>query len=294
MSTAVSPPELVRNIAAAEAAAAYAALLRADVEGRAVPPAVRAALERAVRHSGLPLDLPESARAAVIGMVESLLRQAVDLVASPEGGTGWEYTSPALLLEQGRASGMIATLFAGPAGADPDLARVLALPAPRFLDVGVGVGGLAMAAARTWPRMQVVGIDRHVPALELARQQVDEAGLSHRVALVHADIVGWGAPEPFDLVWLPGPFLDPTLVDAALRSVHEALHPGGVVVFGLYAGAGDPLSDALADLRAVRSGGGVWEDDVLCERLDTAGFTRCHAVPRRWPAPIRFVLGVRP
>jgi hypothetical protein len=37
-----------------------------------------------------------------------------------------------------------------------------------FLDVGTGVGGLAIEAARVWPALRVVGIDQWEPALALA------------------------------------------------------------------------------------------------------------------------------
>ena len=50
-----------------------------------------------------------------------------------------------------------------------------------FLDVGTGVGRLAIEAARTWPALRVVGIDIWQPALTAARRNVADARLEDRV-----------------------------------------------------------------------------------------------------------------
>jgi hypothetical protein len=49
----------------------------------------------------------------------------------------------------------------------PELSSTLQRPGA-FLDVGTGVGGLAIEAARVWPALRVVGIDQWEPALALA------------------------------------------------------------------------------------------------------------------------------
>jgi tRNA1(Val) A37 N6-methylase TrmN6 len=67
------------------------------------------------------------------------------------------------------------------ATAYPDLVNVRS-----FLDVGTGVGLLAVAAARVWPAATIVGIDPWEPSLERARANVAQAGLDGRMLRAHA------------------------------------------------------------------------------------------------------------
>ncbi len=64
------------------------------------------------------------------------------------------------------------------AGANPALQDIAS-----FLDVGTGVGQLAVAAAGLWPRATIVGIDVWQPSLERARANVAQAGLGERIEL---------------------------------------------------------------------------------------------------------------
>ncbi|MBV8642368.1 MAG: class I SAM-dependent methyltransferase [Candidatus Eremiobacteraeota bacterium] len=50
-----------------------------------------------------------------------------------------------------------------------------------FLDVGTGVGWLAIEAAQSWPAWRVVGIDSWKPALELAQQKLSQSSVAARV-----------------------------------------------------------------------------------------------------------------
>jgi cyclopropane fatty-acyl-phospholipid synthase-like methyltransferase len=53
----------------------------------------------------------------------------------------------------------------------------------RFLDIGTGVGWLAIEAAKTWPGMRVVGLDIWEPSLQLAATNISAEGLTDRVTL---------------------------------------------------------------------------------------------------------------
>lgn len=58
-----------------------------------------------------------------------------------------------------------------------------------ILDVGVGSGNIAVAAAHYHPRADVLGVDVSDGALELARSNVRQHGLEGRVLLLKADIL---------------------------------------------------------------------------------------------------------
>src|SRR6266481_1788176 len=104
-------------------------------------------------------------------------------------------------------------------------------PGQRVLDLGSGVGDVAMLGARlVGPSGEVVGIERDPRSLDRARARVAEAGL-HNVSFIQSDVSQITASKPFDavvgrfiLMWLP----DPTSV---LRQLSLVVRPGGVVAF---------------------------------------------------------------
>jgi hypothetical protein len=75
----------------------------------------------------------------------------------------------------------------------------------------------------------------------------------------------------------------------ALARVRRALVPGGYVVFGLSPRPPDPLREALANLRTLRSGGHRWTEEVVGQLLREAGFQSVETARPR--AEILLVLG---
>jgi SAM-dependent methyltransferase len=104
-------------------------------------------------------------------------------------------------------------------------------PGQRVLDVGSGVGDVAMLAAKlVGPSGQVVGVEREPATIAAARSRVEQAGLTN-VEFMESDVRGFASEEPFDalvgraiLSYLP----DPVAVLAALLPL---VRPGGVVAF---------------------------------------------------------------
>jgi len=104
-------------------------------------------------------------------------------------------------------------------------------PGQRVLDIGSGVGDVAMLAARlVGPSGEVVGVERDPKSIARARARVAEVGL-HNVKFLQSDVSEIPGGEPFDaavgrfiLMYLP----DPVVV---LRSFSRLVRPGGVVAF---------------------------------------------------------------
>jgi len=104
-------------------------------------------------------------------------------------------------------------------------------PGQRVLDIGSGVGDVAMLAAKiVGPSGEVVGIERDPRSIARARTRVSEAGL-HNVSFTQSDVSQIPNGKPFDaavgrfiLMFLPDPV-------AVLRSVSQLVGPGGVVAF---------------------------------------------------------------
>jgi len=104
-------------------------------------------------------------------------------------------------------------------------------PGQRILDIGSGVGDVAMLAAKlVGPSGDVVGIERDPRSIARARSRVTEAGL-HNVTLTQSDVNQVASDKPFDaavgrfiLQFLPDPV-------AVLRSLSQLVRPGGVLAF---------------------------------------------------------------
>ena len=139
-------------------------------EGDTVAPEILAALDEVLAASGVAgVDgLEPQQRAMMAGLIRTMFAQSADLLGRPTRDAGWSYTDPVLLEGLGRASMMMPTLLRG----SGEFTAVSSL-----LDIGTGVGLLAVSAARVWPECAVTGIDVWEPSLELARRNVTAAGL---------------------------------------------------------------------------------------------------------------------
>ena len=285
-------------LGSAEAAAAVGAGLRCRYDGVAVDVEVAARLDAVLDALGV-LDavqsLSEPEAVGLLGLVESFLGQSVDLAANP-GRSRWDHADPRILLAQGQFSALLAPVlfeFVVPALGD-DLQARLEQPCASFLDVGTGVGALAIAMCQMWPQLRVVGIDPWKPALELAREQVAAAGLGARVDLRHTGVEALEDLDQHDLAWVPTFFISDTVVQRAIERVHAALRPGGYAILGLYVRPDDPVRSALADLRTVRQGGALCTQHELGTLLEDVGFEDVDVVfDPAWRSPVTFVAGRR-
>jgi SAM-dependent methyltransferase len=277
-----------RWLVATEALAAVGAeltLMQAPDPGH---PDVAGALQAVSAAAGLPDlgELPPPQREMVIGLIRMILHQAADLLDDPGRPPGWTFTDPAILQGWGRGSAVVPGALA--AGA-PELAGVRA-----FLDVGTGIGLLAMAAASVWPEATIVGIDIWGPALDAAAGNVRAAGLADRITLRDQDVTALDDVDTYDCAWFPTFFVTEPLLDAAMPRLYRALRPGGWLVLGRMAPPPDPLAQATFALRTMRGGGAEFDTKSLITTLETAGCMAVRVLPRRGPGPLEYVIGQRP
>jgi SAM-dependent methyltransferase len=104
-------------------------------------------------------------------------------------------------------------------------------PGQRVLDLGSGVGDVAMLAAKlVGPSGEVVGVERDIRSAERATARAAEAGYRN-VSFAQCDIAQISSSRPFDA--LVGRFILQFLPDpvGVLRSLSELLRPAGVVAF---------------------------------------------------------------
>ena len=104
-------------------------------------------------------------------------------------------------------------------------------PGQRVLDLGSGVGDVALIAALlVGPSGEVVGIERDPRSIARARARVTEAGLGN-VSFTQSDVSQIPIDKPFDAAvgrYILMFLLDPVSV---LRSLCRLVRPGGVLAF---------------------------------------------------------------
>jgi precorrin-6B methylase 2 len=256
----------------AEALAALGAELRLRREGLPADPTVAArlhdvlrALDPALVH-GLSPDQEET----VLVMIQSAFGQALDLMSDPARAPGWSHIDPAILQGQGLGSRRFVGAINAAAAQRADLQRMLAEPGA-FLDVGTGVGWLAIEAARAWPALRCVGIDVWEPALRLARANLAGAGMEDRVELRMQAVENLDESEAYSLAWLP-PFIPVSVMPAAIKTIRRALVPGGWLVVSILGAMPDAVSQALAALKLARIGTYSWTASEVEARLRQFSF----------------------
>lgn len=269
---------------ALSAVVAHLRLLSSDVEA---DPAVNAELQRVIDALGAKSalhSLSPGERDVLANLAQSYLGQAIDLAHDPTRPGEWTLSDPEILQSQGTASGGVATLIAE-AG--------IGAPGIRILDVGTGVGGLALAFCEMYPGSTVVGVDPWEPALSLARENIAEAGLEGRITLIAGRLEDFVDPEGFDLIWIPSFFISEAVLDQALLRVYQATRPGGKVVMGIMGGSEDALAEAVDRLFTVRSGGSNMSVDEGMTGLRRSGFSDVVEIQKTWQIPLRLVLASR-
>jgi hypothetical protein len=210
------------------------------------------------------------------------------------GAHEWTGQDDEALLAQGRASAQGAQMFKAVAvPMMPGLEGLLAGPSPVMLDVGVGVAAMAVAWCRTWPGLRIVGLDVFDRALQLAKRNVADAGMTERIELRHQDVAELDDRDAFCLAWLPAPFIPAQAILSGLARIASALVPGGWLLIGHGKFSENPLSAALTRFQTVAFGGTPIDDSQAQDLLNQAGFDLVSTLPTPTGVPA-ITMGRRP
>jgi predicted RNA methylase len=234
---------------------------------------------------GQPVPGGDAATARQIAnLATAPLHQAAALASGR--AFSWSDQSDQALLTQGRASAAGARAFAELAlPAMGDLGSRLDAPGARMLDVGTGVGVLAVAFAEVFPRLHVLGIDVLDRSLELARQNIAASDVAARVTVRKQDVAGFVDDTGFDLAYLPAPFVPRPALRAGLPRVVAALRSRGWVFVAHGKFGGTPAEDALTKLKTLVYGGTPLDQAEASGLLSAAGLTSVQPVPTPEGAP---------
>jgi len=100
-----------------------------------------------------------------------------------------------------------------------------------LLDVATGTGDMALMAAKMLPLEQITGIDISNGMLEIGRQKVEKAGLSHKIELLNGDSETINfANASFDAVTVAFGVRNFEDLEQGLAEIKRVLKPGGKLV----------------------------------------------------------------
>lgn len=235
--------------------------------GDGIDPAVRAEIER-----GAAIVLGRSSECRdddLLTMVEMALMESGELFRHIDQPVGWRVEDHNALLAQGRASESAFDRILALAGERPALAGALQ---GRLLDVGTGVGGIALRAAECCPALTIEAIDIWTPALRLAEQRIAASPHRDRIDVRELDIARLDIAPRFTLAWLPTMFLPHATVVSAHERIAAASRPGAWLAAALYTIPADPFAAVMARLRTLRSGGEITDPGVLAALLEAGGY----------------------
>ena len=201
------------------------------------------------------------------------------------GELSWADQSDETLLAQGRASAVGGAAFARAVPMIPGMAALLARPDAAILDVGTGIGAMAVAYAEALPGVHVVGIDVMPRAIELARQTVANSTVGDRVEVRLQAIQDLDDTDRYAMAWIPAPFIPTAPLHDGLRRVAAALVPGGWAVLGYGRLTGTPLEQAVTRFQTISYGGTSLDPDHASELLAGVGLVDITMPPTPPGAP---------
>jgi len=233
----------------------------------------------------------------LLAELRSTFQQSRDLVDRAKRGTlsaGWIHTDPEILQAQG-ASGRAGARAMAEQGVPrlSGLAERLGAPSASFLDVGVGVGVIAIEMCRTYPTLRVVGLEPAEAPRREALANIKAAGYSDRIEIRDQPVETLTDVEAFDLAYLPQVFLPEDAFVRGLVTVWQALRHGGWLTLPAISVPGSDFRAALSRLRNTLWGGGARYPEQVAEAVVRSGFTdvevrsvggTMHAVVARRPA----------
>lgn len=222
-------------------------------------------------------------------------RAMIDAAKRRTLASGWNYTDPELLAAQGIPGGMLFYVLAQRLFSQLDgLQEALQRATASFLDVGTGVGTIAIQMCRIFSTLHAVGLEPQDAPMAEARRNVAAAGLEERIELRAQRIEDLADREAFDLVWLPQIFLPRAVLESGLRRAWAALRPGGWIILIAYSTPGMDLDAAVGRLMNVLWGGDPLYPEQVAELLGTADFASTQIMPVLPGNVSRLIIGRRP
>lgn len=222
--------------------------------------------DRYVGAAGLRQFLAHSQPADLLAWLRSAHLQSRDMVDAARRGElvpGWLHTNPEILQAQGREGRASVHAMAAGFAKVPGLQERLQHADGTFLDIGLGVGIISIEMCHIYPHLHAVGLEPGPAQADEARRNITAAGLEDRIEVRAQRLEDLADREAYDMAYLPQVFMPIEVVTTGLRSVYEALRPGGWITLVAISTPGDDLRATILRLRNVLWGGTpILPDDV--------------------------------
>jgi predicted O-methyltransferase YrrM len=286
-----------RHMVSAGALTAVAAVLDTKANGSSLDPAVAARIQELIETVGageILNDVGPQEAAIMRSMIRGMYLLDSKLLFPHTRTTMWNHVEPEILQSIGETSRLHAqTVTRDIVPACEGLAERFHAAGAAMLDIGVGVAGSAIAMAQMWPELRIVGIDPWEPALRLALENVDRAGLGHRLEARQQGVEMLEDQAAFDMAWFATHFIPERHVRPGLERTLNALRHGGWIIAGANNDAAPAPMAALTRLRMAQWGGPVWSPGDVERALQDAGFTDVRTLPTRPGALAALAVGRR-
>ncbi|PIE70800.1 MAG: hypothetical protein CSA22_05220 [Deltaproteobacteria bacterium] len=165
----------------------------------------------------------------------------------------------------------------------------------QMLDMGCGPGIMSIATVSRHPSMRAVLCDLP-PVMEIARQQVADAGLEDRITTIEGDYNEVDFGKDYDLIWASQTLYYVRNFDAMFSRIHNVLNPGGVFVSvheGLTCERTQPADIVLSRFSLALEGQDVsFEQGQIVSYLTNAGFASIETREMTLPmaGPVEFII----
>jgi SAM-dependent methyltransferase len=165
-----------------------------------------------------------------LGEMQSNFGQVRELITASRQHTltpGWSHTDKDILQAQGVFSEFIATecvpLF-------PKMKALVQKSHAKFLDVGAGVGRIALKMCELYPQLQAVAIEPIDAPFLLAQQNISASDYKDRVELRQMGVEDLTDIAIFDVIWIAQGFIPDEAFLPAIAKMKSALKPGGMIL----------------------------------------------------------------
>jgi 2-polyprenyl-3-methyl-5-hydroxy-6-metoxy-1,4-benzoquinol methylase len=108
--------------------------------------------------------------------------------------------------------------------------RLQSDPPARVADIGCGAGWTSIAIAQAYPRVTVDAFEIDPLSVAMARTNIDEAGLAHRIAIQQRDVRTETGSHRYDVVIAVNCIHDLADPVAMLRAMRELAGEHGIVI----------------------------------------------------------------
>ncbi len=181
---------------------------------------------------------------------------------------GWHYTDELILQSQGLYSQYIVTDCFTQV---PAVQNLLQQANTVFLDVGAGVGQIALRACAEYPALKVIALEPADVPFTLATKNINASAYANRIDLRKGMLQDIQDHHTVDVAWFPHVFIDDKHLASCLQKLKLAIKPNGILITTALATTAATQATSIKHLINALYGG-LRNADTVMAALQHAGF----------------------